>query len=113
MFNIVVSNHNTFTTKSITAGVPQVSTLVPSLFSFYINNILKLADQWVVNATYVDDTVIAITSQSTWILVNTLQKHLDQLSGYFDKYGMKVNVDKHQVVFKTKSAIPQQLMFSN
>lgn len=82
-------------------GLPQGSVIAPTLFNIYINDIPK--NQNTKLAMFADDTAIFATSVREEQAKNYLQRHINQLQLYFEKWKLKINVDKTQLtVFNHK-----------
>ena len=84
----------------VASGVPQGSVLGPSLFLFYINDMpVELTSKV---RLFADDTIayLTITSNSD---CEKLQKDLDRLAVWEDKWLMKFHADKCNVISITKN----------
>lgn len=86
--------------KEITTGVPQGSTLSPTLFNLYINDIPRTENSEL--ALFADDTAIIAQSTSEKQAKSYVQEHLDILSEYFGKWKLKINEDKTQIITFTQ-----------
>jgi hypothetical protein len=87
--------------KLINAGVPQGSVLGPTLFNLYIHDMPQFAKTNL--ALYADDT--AIYAHSFFAQAALLQNrlHLKILSGYFEKWKLKLNETKTEtIIFSRK-----------
>jgi len=95
------------------AGLPQGAVLSTTLFTLYIADILHPPDTQL--ALYADD--IAILSQS-WrpeTITRRLNCTLSQLLRYFNKWKLRVNVSKTEIILFTKRRPldPKPLQFQN
>ncbi|EFA12091.1 hypothetical protein TcasGA2_TC011500 [Tribolium castaneum] len=98
VFNI---NKNTQSTrKLIGAGVPQSSVLGPSLFNNFINDIPTFAKTK--TALYADDTAVYASSFSAQIASKQIQININLLEKFYDKWKIKINAEKTQIVFTRK-----------
>lgn len=89
----------------IPAGVPQGAILSPTLFLYYINDIPKGENTEI--ALFADDT--AIVTQSTQLRQTNvyLQRHINKLENYFEKWKIKINTDKTTLTHFTHKKINQ------
>ncbi|KAK8727094.1 hypothetical protein OTU49_009939, partial [Cherax quadricarinatus] len=80
---------------SVTSGVPQGSVLGPLLFIIYINDL----DEGITSdiSKFADDTKIGRIIDSN-VDVRELQKDLDKLYSWSEKWQMQFNVDKCKVL---------------
>ena len=87
----------------VLSGVPQGSVLGPCLFLFYINDLPEGLTSTV--RLFVDDTImyLGITGKKD---TNTLQKDLDQLAEWEEKWDMQFHPDKCQVIPVTRKRSP-------
>ena len=85
-------------------GIPQGSTLGPTLFLVFINDIissLKSARCGI----FADDVVIYIFHKNLEHLTNKLQNGLNELSTWYNDNRLKINIDKTKVLlFKSSSS---------
>ena len=82
-------------------GVPQGSKLGPVLYNIYIGD-MPSVKTWGCNIIqYADDTIIYTSSQSPKIAAKNLQKAIDGTSLFFDKWGIKINEEKSEVIVLT------------
>lgn len=86
--------------KEIPAGVPQGSVMGPVLYTLFCADLPKSGN--CEYAFYADDTGIFISDIFGDNIVNDLQKGLDTVRDYFDKWKIKVNASKTQAIFFTR-----------
>lgn len=83
----------------IRAGVPQGSILGPLLYILYTHDLPRSQNTNI--SIYADDTAIYSSSQSAKIACRHLQKHLDTLLSYYNKWKLKINPLKTEaIIFK-------------
>ena len=82
--------------QSIAAGVPQGSILGPVLFLYYLNDIPRRGDTKI--AVFADDTAVYATSWRKHAAVKRIQQHIEVLEPYFDRWKIKTNADKFELV---------------
>lgn len=86
----------TSTVRPILAGVPQGSPLSPLLFNLYMADIPRSEETELY--AYADDTAITATArQRAWIKAR-LQRHLNMLSTWMDRWRLEVNPNKTQAI---------------
>ena len=95
IFRTVVNNAHSDEQK-VSAGVPQGSILGPVLFIYYINDIPRKENTKI--AVFADDTAIFASSWDKNAAVRRIQNHIDELEPYFDKWKIKTNADKFELV---------------
>lgn len=82
-------------------GLPQGSVIAPTLFNIFINDIPKNNNTKL--AMFADDTAIFAKSVREEQAKIYIQRHLRQLETYFNKWKLKINVEKTQLtVFNHK-----------
>ena len=101
----VSSNGQNSSLRPIRAGVPQGSALGPVLFILYINNIPTPQDHRVINSIYADDTAILATSKSPQITNQLLETQTENITKYYQTWGLKINPDKTEAVMFTTRRI--------
>ena len=116
LFNIAVSYCKIGSHQSnllpITFGVPQGSTLGPTLFTLYINNIVNLSLRNAEIISYADDTAI-IFHDTTWDRVYRLaEQGLSQIAQSLDANLLTLNISKSKYITfsKTSSSSPSPTM---
>ena len=93
----------------VQSGVPQGSVLGPSLFLFYINDIPVGLDSTI--RLFADDTIAYLTITSNKDCL-TLQKDLDKLGIWENKWKMAFHPDKCNVLSISKSKNPIKFNYS-
>ncbi len=78
--------------RPIKAGVPQGSVLGPTLYLLYTADIPK--PKGAVTATFADDTAILSVSSNLTEATETLQKSVDQIKKWFERWRIKINERK-------------------
>lgn len=98
-------NKTSSTARPIAAGVPEGSKLAPLLFNLYINGIPKT--HYTKIALFADDTaVIARHGNIRW-LRHYIQKHVNLIEDWFDKWRIKINPAKSVLVlFSNRRSLP-------
>ncbi|GFT55653.1 probable RNA-directed DNA polymerase from transposon BS [Trichonephila clavipes] len=91
-------------THHVNIGVTQGSLLGPVLFNIYVNDIPSHPSTMI--NLYADDTAISATNKNTNFVTRALNKHLALLEEYFNKWKIKINVDKTVAVLFTKRRNP-------
>lgn len=87
----------------VAAGVPQGSCLSPSCYSLYTNDIP--AESGVMLALYADDAAYITTSMSLKHAAKKMQRALDLLPEWLQKWRLTVNVAKTQAICATSKKI--------
>ena len=100
----VKSEHFLSQPLSVTKGVPQGSTLAPTLFSIYINDIaLSVPDASV--HLYADDTVLYTVGPSPAIVAQSLQASYAKIQHAFSSLHLLLNTKKTKIMwFERKSS---------
>lgn len=88
------------TQNQIPAGVPQGALLSPTLYLLFVNDLPKNDDTNIF--LFADDTAISSCSRKKKLARDRLQRHLDQLKNYFDKWQIKVNATKTNTIYFAK-----------
>ena len=93
----VMINGKASTWKEVLSGVPQGSVLGPILFLIYINDLDGAIENVSMIKKFADDTKLSklITSERDR---EELQRALDDLCNWADKWGMAFNIDKCKVM---------------
>ena len=94
--------HNS-TTKAITCGVPQGSTLGPLLFVLYVND-LHHASKVLNPTTFADDTNLFFSHSDINIKFEKVNKELANVSNWFKAKKLSLNVKKTKYSFFHKSS---------
>ena len=96
--------------KLITHGIPQGSTLSPTFFLLYMNDIIKTVPSSTVY-TYADDTTLIISAQTQHDLQRLAQSELNSLIKYFHTNNLVPNPTKtNYTVFYPRT--PDQLQLT-
>lgn len=85
-------NDETSTITYIKAGVPQGSVLGPVLYTIFTSDMPQTENVFI--ATYADDTAIMASNQSPIEASNLVQKQLDKIQSWLDRWKIKVNTNK-------------------
>jgi hypothetical protein len=88
------------TPREIQAGVPQGSVLAPTLYSLYINNTPRT--QGVHLALFADDTYLYATDSRESCVLRKLQRGLNAMEEWCEKWNIKMNEDKNRAVYFSK-----------
>jgi hypothetical protein len=80
--------------------VPQGSVLAPILYSLYINDTPQTPGIHL--ALFADDTCLYTTGRRENYVVKKLQRGLKAMEGWREKWNIKINEDKTQVVYFSK-----------
>lgn len=91
----------------ISAGVPQGSSLSPSLYNIFTSDIPIPVDSDL--GLYADDTAILTADQSAVTIVNNLKSSFNTITDYFNKWKIKINASKTQAIFFTWKRNPEYL----
>lgn len=84
----------------ILAGVPQGSVLGPILYNLYTHDIPK--NDYSEIALFADDTAIISQCRNETLTVSRLEKSLDEIVKWMDKWKIGINNEKTQAVFHTR-----------
>lgn len=94
----------------ITAGTPQGSILAPLLYNIYLSDIPNSLYNNCKTIMYADDTVVYSSHLNAKHSANCLNAHLKYLLKYFNKWKIKINVEKTEsIVFRrpaTRKRVP-------
>ncbi|OWR43564.1 putative polyprotein [Danaus plexippus plexippus] len=93
------------TERPIRAGVPQGSCLFPICHSNYTDDI-PVAERATL-ALYADDAAYITTSLTPAHAAMKMQRHIDQLPQWLDKWRLKVKVSKTQAISMGRRHLPQ------
>ena len=98
-FRVKVSqskSHN----QNIPAGVPQGGVLSPILFNVFINDLLpKVHNEDIKAALFADDAAFLATESNKNFLNTKLQLYLDEVSKFYNKWKIKINTSKSQIIY--------------
>lgn len=99
--------------RDITAGVPQGSVLGPTLYLLYTYDIPRVPNTE--TALFADDTALIAQSRSANLTVDNLQRITDAVHTWMESWKIKINVNKSQAVFYTRSRQqpPDQIYVDN
>lgn len=98
----------------IEAGVPQGSVLGPTLYQIYTSDLPCEDDEDVTIATYADDTAILASNEEPEEASRLLQKTLDKVQTWANKWRIKVNESKSvHITFTTKHKTCPEVTFNN
>jgi hypothetical protein len=89
-----------YTPKEIQAGVPQGSVLATTLYSLYIND--TPLTPGVHLALFADDTCLYTTDRRESNVFRKLQRGLNTLEEWCEKWNIKINEDKTRAVYFSK-----------
>lgn len=92
------------TIRPILAGIPQGSLLGPELFLLFMSDLPRA--QAVSLAIFADDTAVFASSKNENILLRALQRSIDSLTEWFDKWHLRLNEDKCVAVRYSFKRIP-------
>ena len=91
-------------TKSLSKGLPQGSTLSPLLFNIMMSDIPTNPQVGIL--AYADDIVIYTSGKNTKLIGKKIQKYLDELNTWFEKWDLRLSLAKSIPVLFTKSTKP-------
>lgn len=81
--------------------VPQGAVLSPTLYNVFTFDIPKNVNTKL--ALFADDTAVFTSSPFVNIITTNIQNHTDEINEYFIKWKIKLNQQKTQSLFLTKS----------
>lgn len=86
--------------KTIAAGVPQGSVMGPILFNYFINSApwVKKVEEGV----FAYDKVLSTSSDRIGAIINRLNQAAQKIHKYFNKWKIKLNIYKTEVIIFTK-----------
>ena len=82
-------------------GVPQGSVLSPTLFIIMINDILNDPPEGINLSLFADDVALWITNKSLRHCIKQLQKAIEQLQNWSNKWGLKFSPQKTKAMVFT------------
>jgi hypothetical protein len=88
------------TPREIQAGVPQGSVLAPILYSLYINDTPRTLGIHLALFGY--DTCLYTTDRRDNYVLRKLQRGLNTLEEWYEKWNIKINEDKIRAVYFSK-----------
>ena len=94
----VLINKNYSSLRNIKAGVPQGSVLGPNLFNLYTFDQPR-CNPPTTTLMYADDSLTYASSRSPKFAMLKVKQHLENLWQYYQKWGMKINVTKSELLF--------------
>lgn len=94
--------------RPINAGVPQGTVLSPQLYSLYTADIPKYPNTKL--ALYADDTAIYAQSYYAQAAKSHLVYHLNLLTPYYEKWKLRVNANKTELLVLTKKFTNNKIM---
>lgn len=99
--------------RTIKAGVPQGSPIAALLYIIYTSDTPKTPNTK--EALFADDTCIFATALVPRRIFSALQNHINKLLDYFRKWKIKINADKTQAIFisRTSTETPQNITVNN
>lgn len=96
------------TERPIESGVPQGSVLGPVLYLIFTNDIPTIPR--IVLSLYADDALFVCRSASPQFARNTMQRQMDALSPWLEKWRVAVNADKSKAIcFRKRRRMPRVL----
>jgi hypothetical protein len=90
----VAWNNSTSSTHCIETGVPQGSCISATLFNIYFSDISNHIPDHIFRALYADDLGIMYTSKNMKEIEKNLQRAIDAISDYCQKWGFTINKTK-------------------
>ena len=106
LYQSYISNRTQFTVLSsevskmrvVECGVPRGSILGPLLFLLFINDIFLI--EFHIDL-YADDSTITVTGKTIQALENKLQRDVDNITNWYRRNNMRINVKKTKVMLTT------------
>lgn len=100
----------------IPAGCPQGSCLSPILYNLYTSDLPQLENCTM--SVFADDTAVLCSDLLSENIISNLQRDLEKLTNYFNKWKITLNADKTQAIYFTRKRkscyIPQRnIVFLN
>lgn len=97
---------------TLAAGVPQGSLLSPLLFSIFTHDMPKYPGTKL--AMYADDTAVMATGRNPRYAIMKLQRAIDDLEDYFNKWKIEVNAEKSAGLLITRRRnLPEDRIIMN
>ena len=100
---VVSCNGKSTGKKDVKIGIPQGSTLGPTLSLVFINDIVS-SFKSTRCSIFADDVVIYISHKNLEHLTNKLQNGLNELSTWYNDNRLKINIDKTKVMLLKSSS---------
>jgi hypothetical protein len=88
------------------AGVPQGSVLSPTLLNLYINDAPHT--HGVHLALFADDTSLYASDRKEGFVVRKLQRSLSSIEAWCEPWNVKINEDKTQAIYFSRSRRPTE-----
>ena len=99
---------------SLYGGTPQGSVISPLLFLIMINDFPTSEDPKIKHSLYADDSAIWAHGKNYKIITKKLQKYLDEVVKWCDKWGFALNTKKTQsITFSHKKHIDEKFKIKN
>ena len=89
-------------------GVPQGSTISPTLFTIFINDIAKQVGPGVKNSLHADDFAIWTANEQLSTASIKIQESIDRIFKWTEDWGLKINTDKTASTLFTLSTKPEK-----
>jgi hypothetical protein len=90
--------------KIIRAGVPQGSILGPTLYNIFTSDIPEPEDNKTNILAYADDILVFSSSPRMKIAEKLINKYLEEYKRYFEKWNLKINLNKCEAIKIIKSS---------